>query len=129
MGYQGELAAVVTETDIHEETVTVEEGEPIRLFDRKRTRARKQKSTNGATPHATGEQGPTASDELRETLDEAVVEDAAVISQFVANGNGSVNGNGAHDFEAVSGSAEVVEPVSDEETEDTEAVKSSSASR
>ena len=49
----------------------------------------------------------SASEELKVSLDEAVVEDAAVISQFVANGNG--NGNGAHDFETISGSAEVFE--------------------
>ena len=38
-----------------------------------------------------------------------MVEDAALIAQFVANGNG----NGAHDFDTISGSAEVVEEMTD----------------
>lgn len=114
VGYQGELAAAVTETEVREEVVVHDDEEPIKLFDRKRTRARKQKATNGHAPSS--DATSSASEELKVPLDEAVVEDAAVISSFVANGNS--NGNGAHDFETVSGSAEVVEAV--EEVEDTE---------
>jgi hypothetical protein len=126
MGYQAELAAVVTETETREEVEIADEGEPIRLFDRKRTRARKQKSTNGAQSAA--EAAPTASEELKVTLDEAVVEDAAVISQFVANGNG--NGNGAHDFDTISGSAEVIEEeLTVENTDEADIVKSTSSGR
>jgi RNA polymerase subunit RPABC4/transcription elongation factor Spt4 len=125
MGYQAELSAVVTETETQETVTVTEEGEPIRLFDRKRTRARKQKSTNGNAPAA--EASSSASEEFKVTLDEAVVEDAAVISQFVANGNG--NGNGAHDFETISGSAEVVEEVEGEDSENVDVVKSSSSGR
>lgn len=123
MGYQAELAAVVTETAESFEPRATEEAEPIRLFDRKRTRARKQKSSNGTAPAE--ERSSAASEELKATLDEAVVEDAAVISDFVANGNG--NGNGAHDFETVSGSAEVVEMVEPEADEEAEIVRSSSS--
>jgi RNA polymerase subunit RPABC4/transcription elongation factor Spt4 len=125
MGYQAELSAVVTETETQETVTVTEEGEPIRLFDRKRTRARKQKATNGNAPAA--EVSSSASEEFKVTLDEAVVEDAAVISQFVANGNG--NGNGAHDFETISGSAEVVEEVEGEDSENVDVVKSSSSGR
>jgi RNA polymerase subunit RPABC4/transcription elongation factor Spt4 len=95
-GYQPEIAAVATQPEptqdpVAEPTVAqAEDGEPIKLFDRKRTRARKQK--NGATqPDDTL---PSAADELKVTLDEGVVEDTAVISQFVANGNGNGTGNG-----------------------------------
>ena len=123
LGYQAELAAVVTATDMHAEQPAAEEGEPIRLFDRKRTRARKQKSSNGNVP--VDDTASTASEELKVQLDEAVVEDAAVLSHFVANGNG--NGNGTHDFETISGSAEVVEAADDEAEEDAEVVKSSSS--
>ena len=66
--------------------------------------------------------GPMLAPERR---DRTVVEDAAVISDFVANGNG--NGNGAHDFETVSGSAEVVETVEPEADEEAEIVRSSSS--
>ena len=120
-GYQVELTAVVTETEVQQEAVSPEDGEPIRLFDRKRTRARKQKSSNGTVESS--ESSQSASEELKVTLDEAVVEDAAVISNFVANGNG----NGAHDFDTVNGSAEVVEEAEVEGSEDV--VKSSSSSR
>jgi len=48
-----------------------------------------------------------------------------VISQFVASGNG--NANGAHDFQTVSGSAEVVEEVAEAETDEIESAKSSSS--
>lgn len=123
LGYQAELAAVVTETETPPADAQPQEGEPIRLFDRKRTRARKQKATNGAT--ATSDAAATSSEELKVTLDEAVVEDAAVISQFVASGNGS--SNGAHDFQTVSGSAEVVEEVMEEEADKIESAKSSSS--
>jgi hypothetical protein len=40
-----------------------------------------------------GDSVPTAADEMKVSLDEAVVEDTAVISQFVANGNGNGAGN------------------------------------
>lgn len=121
-GYQAELAAVVMETEIEHGETQAADGEPIRLFDRKRTRARNQKVTNGAVP--ADDAAATASDELKVTLDEAIVEDAAVISQFVANGNG--NGNGAHDFETISGSAEVVEEVAVDGSEAVAPVKTSS---
>ena len=120
MGSQAELSAVVMEPELHEESSSAADGEPIRLFDRKRTRARKLKSENGTAPNT--ETAPTASEVLKVTLDEDVVEDAAVISQFVANGNG----NGAHDFETISGSAEVIEEVAVEESDEVETVKSTS---
>jgi RNA polymerase subunit RPABC4/transcription elongation factor Spt4 len=97
-GYEAELAAVATQLEVAAEPAAAaaaapepsDDGEPIKLFDRKRTRARKQK--NGATPSS--ETPSNAADEMKSTLDEAVVEDSAVISNFVANGNG--NGNGSH---------------------------------
>jgi RNA polymerase subunit RPABC4/transcription elongation factor Spt4 len=122
-GYQTELAAVVTETEIRQETALADDGEPIRLFDRKRTRARKQTSTNGSAPAT--DASSSATEELKVKLDEAVVEDSAVISQFVANGNG----NGAHDFDTISGSAEVIEEAEAEESEDVEVVEPTSSSR
>ncbi len=124
VGYQAELASIVTETEIQQDSLSNDDGEPIRLFDRKRTRARKQKPANDTVPAA---DVPTdAAEELKVTLDEAVVEDAALIAQFVANGNG----NGAHDFDTISGSADVVEEMIDPPSEEVvmDEVKLSSSS-
>ncbi|MCA9859875.1 MAG: zinc ribbon domain-containing protein [Thermomicrobiales bacterium] len=85
LGYQGELAAVVTPAAVADEPATTdEETEPIRLFDRKRTRARKKKNGTEAVPNGHHASVDAASD----SAEDAVIEDAAVISQFVANGNG-----------------------------------------
>ena len=126
VGYQAELASVVTETEIPTDSVSNnDDGEPIRLFDRKRTRARKQKNANVAEPAVNAL--PDDSDELKVTANEAAVEDAALIAQFVANGNG----NSVHDFDTISGSAEVVDEVVDPPIEDDDAdvVKSGSSGR
>lgn len=111
-GYQAELAAVATQLEVPAEPAAAtaaadaaqaDDSAPIKLFDRKRTRARKQK--NGAAPD--GETVPTAAEEMKVTLDEAVVEDTAVISQFVANGNGK--SNGSHDTDDLTATEPVVE--------------------
>ncbi len=125
IGYQAELASVVTESEIQTDAMSDGDGEPIRLFDRKRTRARKQKTAHGTVPAA---DIPTdVSDELKVTTNEAADEDAALIAQFVANGNG----NGVHDFDTISGSAEVVDEVVEAPTEDVDAevAKSGSSGR
>lgn len=118
-GYEAELAAVATQLDVPAEPAAAaaaatpessDDGAPIKLFDRKRTRARKQK--NGAT--ASSDTTPNASDEMKSTLDEAVVEDTAVISNFVSNGNG--NGNGSHDQDDLA-EAEPVAEAADQDSE------------
>lgn len=119
LGYQAELAAVVG----MEEPATEPPGEeaaPIKLFDRKRTRAKKQK--NGSSP--AGEQVPPATDELKLALDEAAMEDTAVISQFVANGT---NGNGAGAGASESIADTVVETVEEETDVDEVVVKTTTA--
>ena len=50
MPVSAELASAMTEAEIQQDSMSDEAGEPIRLFDRKRTRARKQKSANGTVP-------------------------------------------------------------------------------
>jgi hypothetical protein len=121
LGYQAELAAMVGEQEMAPEPA-VEEAAPIKLFDRKRTRAKKQKSVTTSNGDA-----PDSATELKETLDEVVVEDTAVISEFVANGvNG--NGNGAHGAEKVNIVSETVEEVVAEVADDEDvAVKSTTA--
>jgi RNA polymerase subunit RPABC4/transcription elongation factor Spt4 len=118
-GYEAELAAVATQLEVAAEPAaaaaaaapeSTDDGEPIKLFDRKRTRARKQK--NGAT--SATETTTNAAEEMKTTLDEAVVEDSAVISNFVANGNG--NGNGSHDKEELA----ATEPVAESADQDAE---------
>jgi RNA polymerase subunit RPABC4/transcription elongation factor Spt4 len=118
-GYQAELAAVATQLDIPAEPAAAaaaaaeaapDDAAPIKLFDRKRTRARKQK--NGAS--VAGETVPTAGEEMKATLDEAVVDDTAVISRFVANGNGNGNGNVSHAQDELAGAQPV--PEADEDT-------------
>lgn len=116
--YQAELAAVATQLEVPAEPAAAaaaevapdNEAAPIKLFDRKRTRARKQK--NGATQ--LDESVPTAAEEMKVSLDEAVVEDTAVISKFVANGNGKGNGNGSHDRDDLAATEPVAEAAESE---------------
>ncbi|HET9659583.1 MAG TPA: zinc ribbon domain-containing protein [Thermomicrobiales bacterium] len=116
--YQAELAAVATQLEVPAEPAAAaaaevapdNEAAPIKLFDRKRTRARKQK--NGATQP--DESVPTAAEEMKVSLDEAVVEDTAVISKFVANGNGKGNGNGSHDRDDLAATEPVAEAAESE---------------
>lgn len=62
----------------------------------------------------------SATGDLNQSLVDGANEDSAVIAQFVANGNG------AHDFETVSGTAEVNETVEDTQASDTDVAKTSS---
>ena len=96
--YHPELAAAGLEPDREPEIAqpaAVDESAPIKLFDRKRTRAKKQKA---ATIPDAGAEAPI---EQREdvTLESGVIEDSAVISNFVANGNGNGNSKKAHAHE------------------------------
>lgn len=121
LGYQGELAAVAAQPEPESEAVATtlaaqDDSAPIKLFDRKRTRAKKQK--NGSAPAS--ESVVTASEELKITLDQGVVEDSAVIAQFVANGNGNGNGNGHHS-ELVE-SDTVAEAIVEDDSEDVEVI-------
>ncbi len=117
-GYEAEIAAVATQLETAAEPAaaaaadTGDDAAPIKLFDRKRTRARKQK--NGADPSASGS---GSAEEMKTSLDEAVVEDTAVISKFVANGNG----NGAHDRDEI-GATEPVAEATDDDTERDEVI-------
>ena len=118
-GYEAELAAVATQLEVPAEPAAAaaaampespDDAAPIKLFDRKRTRARKQKSGADSASDPT----PTATDEMKSSLDEEAVEDTAVISNFVANGNG--NGNGAHG----QGDLAATEPVAEAADQDAE---------
>jgi len=118
-GYEAELAAVATQLEVPAEPAAAaatampespDDAAPIKLFDRKRTRARKQKSGADSASDPT----PTAADEMKSSLDEEAVEDTAVISNFVANGNG--NGNGAHG----QGDLAATEPVAEAADQDAE---------
>jgi RNA polymerase subunit RPABC4/transcription elongation factor Spt4 len=118
--YQAELAAVATQLDVPAEpaaaaaaATTEDDTGPIKLFDRKRTRARKHK--NGMSQ--SGDSVPTAADEMKVSLDEAVVEDTAVISQFVANGNGNGAGN-RKDLAAAEPVADAADSESDSEVDE-----------
>lgn len=113
-GYQAELAAVVDTAEPLAER-PVEDVAPIKLFDRKRTRAKKQKSDT-----APGGQAAAATvDRSQDTLNEAVIEDTAVISQFVANGS---NGNG-NAPQTAGEAGETDEVMSEESESDSGAVK------
>lgn len=121
LGYQAELSAVNLQPESEPEAVVTpaeaqDDSAPIKLFDRKRTRAKKQKT---AAP-AEGESPDKATEELKVTLDEAAVEDTAVIAQFVANGNGNGNGNGHR--EELAESETVAEASVDEAAEDVEVI-------
>lgn len=109
-----ELAAVGTEPeqaiDVMPPATASDDGAPIKLFDRKRTRAKKQKSVAADTPETSNTGTATTS------LDDAAIDDSAVISNFVANGNG--NGRHVHTDDR-SGD---LEPNSDETTPETEEV-------
>lgn len=118
LGYQAELAAVAGSPEPATEA-PVEETEPIKLFDRKRTRARKQK--NGAPPE--GETTGTAPNGVQADLGETVAEDTAVISQFVANGS---NGNGVHPEPA---EPVVAEPSENQDDEARDAIGNSTSTR
>lgn len=85
-----------------------EESAPIKLFDRKRTRAKKQKSESARSSGSTAKETERVSAEL----EDSVVEDAAVISSFVTNGNG----NGKHPHT----DAEPPAPEADTVTEESE---------
>ena len=88
LGYQAELAAVGMEFELGPESVSAppaEEGAPIKLFDRRRTRSKKNKSS--ALP--ADEPGSSTAETIKSSLDDAAVEDTALIANFVANGNNS----------------------------------------
>ena len=118
LGYQAELAAMAAQDAGSEPPPAAaatpasapDDSAPIKLFDRKRTRAKKQK--NGAASAA--EAVPTAAEEMKVTLDEAVVEDTAVISQFVSNGNGKGSHPEDH-LAATEREADVPETVDEED--------------
>jgi len=87
-GYQSELAAVGMEFELGPESAVgpmADDGAPIKLFDRRRTRSKKHKSVAVEADEA----GSNATESIRSSLDEAAIEDTALISNFVANGNGS----------------------------------------
>lgn len=113
-GYDHEIAATVPVVESEPAEPIALEEEPIKLFDRKRTRARRQQSKvahSEPTPEPTGSDGVAAAP----SVDHEAAEDSEVIAQFVANG-----ANGHHETDsaaAVEADADAAEQPSGETAE------------
>jgi RNA polymerase subunit RPABC4/transcription elongation factor Spt4 len=128
LGYQAELAAVVSEPVAHEDAPASEpESAPIKLFDRKRTREKNAKKQKTVAP-SNGNGSGAANAELKGTLDADAVEDTAVISEFVANGTNG-NSNGAHGSENDDTGSGAVDPATAEAVDDEEIPAKSPSAR
>ncbi len=123
-GYPAELVAAEIEAELASESAApapqVDDSAPIKLFDRKRTRAKKQKTAVPEEPNS------VPADRLETELAQAAVEDTVVISNFVANGNG--NGKHPH-VEEQPDQAEPAAAESTTESDDGEIIVRSTISR